>query len=109
MGTAIGDLVAFHAYLTEFARAMASPPTVGRHVNVLEHMLGYFRTTLDDGSRAGLRSAIRRFADGVVPLSVPLALFAHHVRESNVAYLAGQTYLRPHLDARAPNGAAARA
>jgi uncharacterized protein YbgA (DUF1722 family)/uncharacterized protein YbbK (DUF523 family) len=83
-------------YATGFMTALQTIATPGRHANVLEHMLGYFRRSLDTESRAELLACIQRYAEGHVPLVVPLTLFAHHIRRSRVSYLAAQSYLDPH-------------
>src|SRR5581483_1455630 len=83
-------------YSTEFMTALATIATPRRHANVLQHMLGYFKDTLDRESRTELLGLIEDYAGGRVPLVVPLTLFAHHIRSHGVAYLAGQLYLRPH-------------
>jgi uncharacterized protein YbgA (DUF1722 family)/uncharacterized protein YbbK (DUF523 family) len=83
-------------YSREFMTALSVVSTRGRHVNVLEHMLGYFKKTLDGDSRQELGELIRRYGAGTVPLIVPLTLFKHHIRRSNVDYLARQVYLDPH-------------
>lgn len=83
-------------YARGFMDALAVVATRGRHVNVLEHMLGYFKKTLDEDSREELRGLIVRYQAGQVPLVVPLTLFAHHIRRLKVEYLAGQVYLNPH-------------
>jgi uncharacterized protein YbgA (DUF1722 family) len=56
-------------------------------------MLGYFKRSLDVESRAALRQAIENYSNGKVPLSVPLALFRHHIQRENIEYLARQVYL----------------
>ena len=70
--------------------------TPRRQANVLQHMLGYFKQTLDRESRAELLALIEDHAIGRVPLVVPLTLFGHHIRRCGVPYLADQVYLRPH-------------
>ena len=70
--------------------------TSARQVNVLQHVLGYFKRNLDDASRHELLSLIDDYRAGTVPLVVPLTLVRHHVRRFDVAYLKGQTYLDPH-------------
>jgi uncharacterized protein YbgA (DUF1722 family)/uncharacterized protein YbbK (DUF523 family) len=84
------------AYESGFMNGLATMATPRKHVNVLQHMLGYFKRTLDDTSRAGLGEAIADYGKGLVPLVVPLTLFRHHVRQCGVTYLQGQTYLEPH-------------
>ena len=83
-------------YQRELMDALRIVATRGRHANVLQHMLGYFKTSLDADSRAELRTLIERYAAGTVPLVVPLTLFNHHIRRLDVTYLAGQVYLNPH-------------
>jgi uncharacterized protein YbgA (DUF1722 family) len=74
-------------------KAMATPR---RHVNVLQHVAGYFRESLDDASRRELAGVIEEYGKGLLPLIVPITLVRHHVRVLGVDYLAGQTYLEPH-------------
>ena len=76
--------------------ALSTLATPRRHANVLQHMLGYFKQTLDRESRAELLAHIGDYAGGRVPLVVPLTLFAHHIRRCGVLYLTDQVYLRPH-------------
>ena len=83
-------------YSHEFMEALGVMATPRRHVNVLQHMLGYFKDTLDRESRAELLALIDDYARLRVPLVVPLTLLAHHIRRCGVSYLAEQIYLRPH-------------
>ncbi len=81
--TALGRLVAAakprpraevaEEYASCFMGALARPATTHRHVNVLQHMAGYFKKSLDDGDREELHASIAAFGDGLVPLVVPLA------------------------------------
>jgi uncharacterized protein YbgA (DUF1722 family) len=83
-------------YESEFMDALRVIATPKRHVNVLYHMLGYFKDTLDDWSRGEVATSIQDYGHGLVPLIVPITLFRHHVRVLKVTYLAGQVYLEPH-------------
>jgi uncharacterized protein YbbK (DUF523 family)/uncharacterized protein YbgA (DUF1722 family) len=76
--------------------ALSVIATPRRQANVLQHMLGYFKQTLDRESRAELLGLIEDHAIGRVPQVVPLTLFGHHIRRCGVRYLADQVYLRPH-------------
>jgi len=77
-----------------FMAALKKPATRGRHVNVLQHMAGYFKD-LPKEDRRELEEVIRDFGRGHVPLVVPLTLLRSQVRRQGVDYLAGQTYLDP--------------
>jgi uncharacterized protein YbgA (DUF1722 family) len=68
--------------------------TRGRHLNVLQHMAGYFKD-LEPAERKELEEVVRDFGRGHVPLVVPLTLLRSQVRRHGVDYLAGQTYLDP--------------
>jgi len=83
-------------YEDGFMKALGVLATRPKHANVLQHMAGYFRGRLDDGSRVELLETIEDYRKGLVPLIVPMTLVKHHVRTLGVAYLAGQVYLNPH-------------
>ena len=83
------------AYGRGFMEALRVPATRGRHTNVLQHMLGYFRDTLPREDRKELEEVVHDYERGLVPLVVPQTLLRHHVRRQGVEYLAGQTYLDP--------------
>jgi uncharacterized protein YbgA (DUF1722 family)/uncharacterized protein YbbK (DUF523 family) len=83
------------AYGRGLMATLAVPAKRGRHVNVLQHMLGYFRDRLPLDDRRELEEVVRDYQRGLVPLLVPQTLFRHHVRKEAVEYLACQTYLDP--------------
>ena len=83
-------------YEQAFMEAMRLHATVGKHVNVLEHMLGYLSGSLDADARKELLEVIADYRRRLVPLVAPLTLLRHYVRKHRVAYLAGQLYLEPH-------------
>jgi len=83
-------------YEVGFMRALAEIATRGRHANVLQHMLGYFKKTIDADARTELLALIDEHRRGQVPLVVPMTLMKHYVRRQKVAYLEGQVYLDPH-------------
>lgn len=83
-------------YQTGFMKAMSYKTTVRKHTNVLEHMLGYLRATGDADARQQTRTAIDDYRNGLVPLIVPVTLFAYLATRYDIGYLARQSYLRPH-------------
>jgi uncharacterized protein YbgA (DUF1722 family)/uncharacterized protein YbbK (DUF523 family) len=82
------------AYGALFMAALGRPATRGRHVNVLQHMVGYFKE-LPREERRELEEVVADYGRGHVPLVVPLTLLRSQVRRHGVDYLAGQTYLAP--------------
>jgi uncharacterized protein YbgA (DUF1722 family) len=83
-------------YCRELMEALRVLATPRRHVNVLQHIVGYFRGRLDSEARVELLSLIEDYRRGLVPLVVPLTLVRHYVRAFRVSYLQGQVYLEPH-------------
>jgi uncharacterized protein YbgA (DUF1722 family)/uncharacterized protein YbbK (DUF523 family) len=77
-------------------QALAVRATRARHVNVLQHLAGFFKTRLERDERAELAEVIEEYRRGLVPLIVPVTLTRHHVRRARLAYLASQVYLTPH-------------
>ncbi len=84
------------AYAETYMGALARLATRGRHVNVLQHMAGYFKDVATADERRELQESIADYGRGLVPLVVPVTLVKHHVRRHAVGYLAGQRYLDPH-------------
>jgi len=79
-----------------FMEALRKAATPRRHVNVLQHVLGYFREHLDAADRTELAQIVEDYRNGLVPLVVPITLVRHYVARLGIAYLAGQIYLDPH-------------
>jgi uncharacterized protein YbgA (DUF1722 family)/uncharacterized protein YbbK (DUF523 family) len=84
------------AYLAELTAAMKLLPTVKKHVNVLQHMMGHLKKRIGPDEKQELLEVLEDFRGGLTPLIVPVTLMAHHVRKHDVAYLAEQHYLKPH-------------
>lgn len=83
------------AYETRFLAALAECATVGRHVNVLQHMQGYFTEQLTPEEREELGYVVGEYAREQVPLIVPVTLFRHYIVKYQIAYLMQQHYLYP--------------
>jgi uncharacterized protein YbgA (DUF1722 family)/uncharacterized protein YbbK (DUF523 family) len=83
-------------YHHRFMQALAVPATRGRHVNVLQHILGYMKRDLDAGTRQDLLASIEDYGAGLVPLVVPVTLLRHYVGRLGIDYLRKQAYLDLH-------------
>ncbi len=84
-------------YEAQVMATLCERTTPGKHANVLQHMLGFFRGALSASDRHELMELIEDFRAGLYTLSVPLALFAHHVRKHQPdGWLARQTYFHPY-------------
>ena len=67
-------------------------PTVKKHVNVMQHILGYFKKDLAGWEKQEVLDAINGYATNQLPISVPLTLLRHYVRKFDKKYLEQQTY-----------------
>jgi uncharacterized protein YbgA (DUF1722 family)/uncharacterized protein YbbK (DUF523 family) len=83
-------------YGAAFMRTLAVRATRARHVNVLQHIAGFFKRQLDAADKRELAGLIGDYARGLVPLIVPITLVNHHVSRFDVPYVADQVYLHPH-------------
>ena len=83
-------------YRDAFMRALQVPATPKKHVNVLQHIMGFFKDRLPAAEKRELLAVIADYAAGLVPLIVPITLINHHVSRFEVAYVRDQIYLRPH-------------
>ena len=88
------DLI--HRYGELFMKALAVKATVRKHVNVLQHILGYFKERLGAREKAELLVVIGDYHQGLTPLIVPLTLIKHYVQTYEVDYIRDQVYLNPH-------------
>lgn len=83
----------YESLLLEALKLMA---TRKKHVNVLQHMMGYFKNDMTADEKKELLEAIESYAQEYVPLIVPITLINHYVRKYDQPYLKGQVYLNPH-------------
>jgi uncharacterized protein YbgA (DUF1722 family)/uncharacterized protein YbbK (DUF523 family) len=71
--------------------------TPGRHVNVLQHLMGFLKEFLPSEDKAELLGLIQDYQEGFVPLIVPLTLLRHHLNHHPVAdWVHQQVYLKPY-------------
>ncbi len=80
-------------YEAGLMQALRKPATRRQHVNVLQHLAGYFKEQLRPEEKLGLQEVLSEFRAGLVPLIVPLTLIKQYVRVHGVDYLKGQVYL----------------
>ena len=85
-----------HAYATAFFAAMDVKTSAKKHVNVLQHIVGFFKEKLDGGDRKEIVESIEEYRVGHVPRIVPTTLILHHLRRHEIPYMMDQYYLSPH-------------
>lgn len=83
-------------YGEHFMITLNMKATVRKHVNVLQHIVGYFKSRLTTQEKAELLDVIADYHRGLTPLIVPLTLVKHYVQILDVGYIRDQVYLNPH-------------
>ena len=83
-------------YQALFMEALKLKTTVKKNINVLQHMMGYFKKQLSADEKHELLETFNQYREGYIPLIVPLTLIKHYVRKYDQPYLKQQVYLNPH-------------
>ena len=76
--------------------ALKLKTTIKKHINVLQHVMGYFKKQLSSDEKHELLEIFDQYRSEYVPLLVPVTLINHYVRKYDQPYLKQQTYLNPH-------------
>jgi uncharacterized protein YbgA (DUF1722 family)/uncharacterized protein YbbK (DUF523 family) len=93
-GLALKEL--YDIYQGHLMEALRLKTTIKKHVNVVQHMMGYFKKDLSSDEKQELLELMDLYRHGHVPLIVPLTLMNHYVRKYDQPYLKQQHYLHPH-------------
>jgi uncharacterized protein YbgA (DUF1722 family)/uncharacterized protein YbbK (DUF523 family) len=83
----------YHQKMMEALRLRA---TIKKHVNVLQHLAGYFKKNLNADEKQELVETIESYKQSHFPLIVPVTLLNHYIRKYKEPYLGNQLYLQPH-------------
>jgi uncharacterized protein YbgA (DUF1722 family)/uncharacterized protein YbbK (DUF523 family) len=86
----------FDQYETLLMEALRLKTTLKKNVNVIQHIMGYFKKQLSPDEKQELLEIIEQYRQEYVPLIVPITLLNHYVRKYKQPYLAQQVYLNPH-------------
>ncbi|MBN2413238.1 DUF523 and DUF1722 domain-containing protein [candidate division KSB1 bacterium] len=92
----LGKNEIFNLYYDLLMKTLLLKATVNKNVNVLQHIMGYFKKHLSPDEKQELLDIINNYHHGVVPLIVPVVLLQHYTRKYKDSYLARQYYLNPH-------------
>ena len=104
--SAMGKLVAkgkqmpmdqlFTRYEATLIEALTLKTTTKKNLNVLQHLMGYFKKQLSKDEKQELLEVFDQYRQEYLPLVVPITLINHFVRKYDQPYLKKQTYLNPH-------------
>jgi uncharacterized protein YbgA (DUF1722 family)/uncharacterized protein YbbK (DUF523 family) len=83
-------------YESVLMEALILKATSKKNLNVLQHVMGYFKKQLSGEEKQELLEVFDFYRQEFVPLLVPITLVNHYVRKYDQPYLKVQTYLNPH-------------
>ncbi|MBT8406406.1 MAG: DUF523 and DUF1722 domain-containing protein [Deltaproteobacteria bacterium] len=86
----------YSAYQDLLMQALKLKTTIKKNINVLQHMMGYFKKQLSGDEKQELLETMDQYREGYIPLIVPITLIKHYVRKYDQPYLKQQVYLNPH-------------
>lgn len=84
-------------YLSRFMAHLDQPVSRKSHTNVLTHIAGYLKKTLNSHDRQSLAQAIEQYRLGAIPLKVPMELLRQQIDHCGSDYIRSQSYLNPEL------------
>ena len=86
----------YEQYESLLIETLRMKSTLKKNMNVLEHILGYFKNQLSSDEKQEMLELFDRYRNEFVPLIVPVTLLNHYVRKIGEPYLKQQLYLNPH-------------
>jgi uncharacterized protein YbgA (DUF1722 family)/uncharacterized protein YbbK (DUF523 family) len=86
----------YERYQTQLMEALRLKTTIKKNVNVLLHVMGFFKKNLSSAEKAELLEIIDEYRKEYIPLIVPITLLNHYMRKYEQFYLKEQYYLHPH-------------
>lgn len=102
----LGRLVAndgskhIHTIISEYEQllmqALKKIASSKSHINVLYHIIGYFKKDISSNAKQDLIKVIEQYRDGIVTLIVPITLINHYLNQYGSEYICNQAYLNPH-------------
>lgn len=83
-------------YLEKMMVILKSKATRKNHVNTLQHIQGYLKSSINSDDKAELLDVINQYREGFLPLIVPITLLRHHFRRFPHEYITDSFYMKPH-------------
>lgn len=83
-------------YLALFKQTLKHKSTIAKTVNVLQHMVGFFKKELTSDEKKELHLQIEEFRDEIIPLISIMSTIEFLAKKYNTLYLLGQKFLNPY-------------
>lgn len=81
-------------YISTLMEGLKKPSTRGKHINVMEHIAGYFKHHLDRYDKSEFQKLIEDYRSGNMPREALLIMLKHYLRKFPNDYLRMQHYLK---------------
>ncbi|MFZ3589523.1 YbgA family protein [Bacillus sp. DJP31] len=88
----------YSLYESQLQRLFARKPRDQAHINVCEHIMGYFKKDLTQKEKAYFTSILEKYRDEKIPLSSVTSILKSWVIRFDNEYLFTQTYFEPYPD-----------
>ena len=95
----IGDhdlYVLSDTYIALLMSGLEKPETCDKHINVLQHIAGFFKKSLDRHDKREFCQLIENYREGIMPREAVITLLKHYLRKFPNSYLNQQYYLSHH-------------
>jgi uncharacterized protein YbgA (DUF1722 family)/uncharacterized protein YbbK (DUF523 family) len=83
-------------YQQKFLEIMQKKPTIKQHIDVLYHLLGFFKTHISAEEKKEFIDLVEQYRNGQIPIIVPLTMIKHYLKKYPIDWLGSQTYLDPY-------------
>jgi uncharacterized protein YbgA (DUF1722 family)/uncharacterized protein YbbK (DUF523 family) len=93
-------------YRVLFFRGFSYKATIRKNINVLMHILGYFKTHLSGHQKQELLDLFSQYRENRISLLIPLIRLREYAFQFGIQYLLDQVFLNPHpveIQLRYPN------
>lgn len=80
-------------YISLLMNGLKKPTTRNKHINVLQHIAGFFKKNLDSHDKHEFSQLIEHYREGIMPREALLTMLKHYLRKFPNSYLNEQYYL----------------
>ena len=83
-------------YIALLMSGLKKPETCNKHINVLQHIAGFFKRNLDSQDKYEFSQLIDNYREGIIPRVAVVTMLKHYLRKFPNSYLNKQYYLSHH-------------
>lgn len=83
-------------YFAELMQALQHPARRKDHSNVMLHLLGFLKNSVDGSARQHIVETIHKYREGGIPLVTPVTLLRHYIDQKGNGYVRAQRYWQPY-------------